>query len=76
MHEAFWDGLLDVRWEDAPLGTRPLGWSCVSPEAAPVRVCGANAALPQSPHRRVKAAGAPGRTSSNGSKAYQRRKVM
>jgi hypothetical protein len=20
MHEAFWDGLLDVRWEDAPLG--------------------------------------------------------
>jgi hypothetical protein len=20
MHEAFWNGLLDVRWEDAPLG--------------------------------------------------------
>ena len=27
MHEAFWNGLLDVRWEDAPLGQRPLGWS-------------------------------------------------
>ena len=21
MHEAFWNGLLDVRWEEAPLGT-------------------------------------------------------
>jgi hypothetical protein len=20
MHEAFWNGLLDVRWEDVPLG--------------------------------------------------------
>jgi hypothetical protein len=29
MHEAFWNGLFDVRWEEAPLPSdrRPFGWS-------------------------------------------------
>ena len=29
MYEAFWDGLFDVRWEEAPLGPEchpPAGW--------------------------------------------------
>jgi hypothetical protein len=28
MHEAFWNGLLDTRWEDAPLGPVSLGKLC------------------------------------------------
>ena len=52
MHEAFWNGLFDVRWEEAPLG----------PESAP--------------GRKVKAAGTPAKTSSNGSKTSEPPKVM
>ena len=25
MHEAFWNGLFDVRWEEAPLGAEAIG---------------------------------------------------
>ncbi len=27
MHEAFWNGLFDVRWEEAPLGPEAIRWS-------------------------------------------------
>jgi hypothetical protein len=27
MHEAFWNGVSGVRWEEAPLGPEPSGWS-------------------------------------------------
>ena len=33
MHEAFWNGLFDVRWKEARSDRRPSGWSggCASP---------------------------------------------
>ena len=72
MHEAFWNGLFDGRWEEAPLGPeairlvqrlRELGYA--------ERTC-----RDPLPARKVKAAGTPAKTSSNGSKTSEPPKVM
>ena len=41
MHEAFWDGLSGVRWEEAPLGPEAIRL-VQSPEAARARLCRAD----------------------------------
>ena len=37
MHEAFWNGLFDVRWEEARSDRRPFGWSRGCASAAMLR---------------------------------------
>jgi len=72
MYEAFWNGLFDVRWEEAPLG----------PEAIRLvqRLCERGYAertcRDPLPAWKVKAAGTLAKTSSNGSKTSEPPKVM
>ncbi len=69
MREAFWNGLSGVRWEEAPLGPEAIRL------VQRLRERGYAAHLPL-PARKVKAAGTPAKTSSNGSKTSEPPKVM
>jgi hypothetical protein len=72
MHEAFWNGLFDVRWEEAPLGPEAVRLvRRLRERGYAERTC-----RDPLPARKVKAAGTPARTSSNGSKTSEPPKVM
>ena len=72
MHEAFWNGLFDVRWEEAPLGPEAIRLvRRLRERGYAERTC-----RDPLPARKVKAAGTPAKTSSNGSKTSEPPKVM
>jgi hypothetical protein len=72
MHEAFWNGLFDVRWEEAPLGPEAIRLvQRLRERGYAERTC-----RDPLPARKVKAAGTPAKTSSNGSKTSEPPKVM
>ena len=72
MHEAFWNGLFDVRWEEAPLGPEAIRLvQRLRERGYAERTC-----RDPLPARKEKAAGTPAKTSSNGSKTSEPPKVM
>jgi len=65
MHEAFWNGLFDVRWEEAPLGAEAIrltvikSWlGHVSITRNPSNTCGTSPGSP--PRRALRPASSPG----------------
>ena len=80
MHEAFWNGLLDMRWEDAPLGPETTRLVLRLRECGQARQDIVQGSQPIRAERLVRTGvkpkpEEPGARSS-GSKTYQRRKVM
>ena len=76
MHEAFWNGLFDVRWEEAPLGPEAIRLIRRLRERGYAERTCRDYGSPSFTSEGELSTGPPAKTSSNGSKTSEPPKVM